>query len=308
MNCDYVKQNAVLLVYDELSDDAKFEMERHLELCPACSAEVESTRNFRVAMAAAPLLEPSPNLLAASRMRFQEALETAEQRGWHRFTFDFAGWMRALRFSPALATLIFIFGFGGGAIATWQIAQNAIRNGNVPRVAPNTEAAISGIRSIDAQPGSDKVEIKYDRVIHEQAQGSMNDPSIQQLLLYAAHSNLNSGMRMESIDLLTQRPEDERVREALIYALRYETNPGARLKSVQALAPYVKQDARVRDAMLEAITNDESPGVRIEALHGLDAVKTDSSVRRVLSDLAKSDPNQYIRRKAQEVLNTTTVD
>src|SRR5260221_1155027 len=156
MNCDYVKENAVLLVYDELSDDAKFEMERHLERCAGCSAEVESARNFRVAMAAAPLLEPSPNLLAASRMRFQEAVETTEQRGWHRFTFDAAGWMRAVRFSPALATLIFIFGFGGGAAATWQIAQNAAHRGGSasPGVTNAAEAAISGIRSIDAQPGS----------------------------------------------------------------------------------------------------------------------------------------------------------
>ena len=33
--------------------------------------------------------EPTPNLLAASRMRLQEALETAEQGGfWHRLAFD----------------------------------------------------------------------------------------------------------------------------------------------------------------------------------------------------------------------------
>jgi HEAT repeat protein len=60
---------------------------------------------------------------------------------------------------------------------------------------------------------------------------------------------------------------------------------------------------RVRDAMLTALTDDSSVGVRVEALHALETVRADSSVRRVLAGLAEKDSNQYIRRKAQDVLN-----
>ena len=89
MNCEFVTQNAVLLVYDELADDVRHELEQHLQRCPECAAEVERMRALRTVMALDPVLEPTPNLLAASRMRLQEALETAEQaRGWRRFTFD----------------------------------------------------------------------------------------------------------------------------------------------------------------------------------------------------------------------------
>src|SRR5205814_3810053 len=130
---------------------------------------------------------------------------------------------------------------------------------------------------------------------------------IQQLLLFAAGNNTNSGLRMQSVALLTQNPQnpdDQKVRDALTYALRYDSNPGVRLQSVEALGKYVKDDVRVRDVVLEALMNDSSPGVRIEAMHALDAVKADSTVRRVFTDLAKRDQNQYIRRKAQEALNT----
>ena len=58
----------------------------------------------------------------------------------------------------------------------------------------------------------------------------MNDQRIQQLLLFAARNNYNSGVRMDSVDLLTQKPDVSQVRDALIYALRYDTNPGVRLK------------------------------------------------------------------------------
>ncbi len=61
------------------------------------------------------LNDPSPNLLAASRMRLQEALETAKQGSfWSRLAFDPANWLRQMKFSPALAAAILILGFAGG--------------------------------------------------------------------------------------------------------------------------------------------------------------------------------------------------
>jgi hypothetical protein len=195
-------------------------------------------------------------------------------------------------------------GFGAGVITTWRIAHGP-QNPIIAPVGstPAAEASIGGIQAITQQPGSDKVQIKYQKVIPDTAEGSLNDPKIQQLLLYAAHSNLNSGVRLDSIDLLTQKPDDERVRAMLIYSLRYDSNPGVRVKAVETLAPYVKADMRVRDAMLTALTDDSSVGVRVEALHALETVRADSSVRRVLAGLAEKDSNQYIRRKAQDVLN-----
>ena len=90
----------------------------------------------------------------------------------------------------------------------------------------------------------------------------MNDQRIQQLLLFATRNNYNSGVRMDSVDLLTQTPNDAHVREALLYALRYDSNPGVRLKAIEGLGAYVKDDVRVRDAVLEALANDSNPGLR----------------------------------------------
>jgi hypothetical protein len=164
------------------------------------------------------------------------------------------------------------------------------------------ESSISGIRSVSEEPGSNQVSIKYETVSTEEVQGSLNDQRIQQLLLFAARNTYNSGVRMDSVDLLTQSPNDPNVREALIYALRYDSNPGVRLKAVDALGSCVKTDVRVRDAMLEALVNDSNPGVRTEALHSLQPVRADSSVRAVLRRLSGSDPNLYIRSQARTEL------
>ena len=69
MNCEWVKQNATLLLYDELPDDARHELEQHVALCKGCAAELEEMRLLHRAFNMMPVVEPTPNLLALSRMK-----------------------------------------------------------------------------------------------------------------------------------------------------------------------------------------------------------------------------------------------
>ena len=301
MNCNWVKQNVVLYVYDELPDDARHELEQHVARCQDCAAEVESTRKFRSEFAQFPPQEPSPSFLAASRMRLQEALETAEQGGWwSRLVFDPVHWLNQVRFAPALAAAIFILGFAGGIATTYKMK----RNSEIPGPQPPTAqlGSVSGVESISQEPGSNQVTVKYQTVSPQEARGSLSDSNIQQLLLYAARNNFNPGVRLNSVDLLTQQPTNAHVREALLYALRYDSNTGIRLKALDSLGPYVKDDVQVRDAMLESLMSDANPGVRIEALRLLEPARADSSVRIVLQRLAEKDENRYIRSRARTLV------
>jgi len=306
MKCEWVKENVLLYAYNELADDARYELEQHVARCADCAAELKATRKFHVTLSSLPVDEPTPNLLAASRMRLQEALETTEQGGfWQRVIFDPWAWLRQMRFSPALTAALLIVGFAGGIGTTYSIMSKGqvISGPGITLSSPNVnESNISGIRSVVQEPGSDKVSIRYDTVTTRQTEGSLNDQEIQKLLLFAARNNYNSGVRMDSVDLLTQKPDDVNVREALIYALRYDSNPGVRLKALAGLGAYVKNDMRVRDAVLEALVNDSNSGVRTQALNLLGPVRADSSVRNVLEHLSETDKNQYIRSQARTVL------
>jgi len=300
MNCDWVQQNVCLYLYNELPDDARHEVEQHIRRCPACAAELGAQQEFQAQMNALPVEEPSASFLAAARMRLQEELETAEQhRAWyHRFVFDPTAWLRQLRFSPALAAVLLMVGFGSG-LGTMYRVLGGIHASPPPRV----DASIGGITSIDRQPNSDKVQIHYDRIEPELVEGTISDPRIQQMLAFAAKNNINNpGVRLNSVDLLTSKPDDPEVREALTYALRYDSNPGVRLKALDGLGAYVKQDIRVRNAVLEALLNDSNPGVRSGALRALDPVRADSSVRMAFQQLAKDDPSDYIRTESQHEL------
>jgi hypothetical protein len=305
MKCEWVQENILLHIYNELPDDARYELEQHVARCTDCAAELKAARQFHGTISQFPVEEPSPNLVAASRMRLQESLETAEQGGfWQRLIFDPGAWLRPIKLAPALTAAIFILGFAGGIGATYQVMNG--RNVVSPLAPTPTEASITGIQSIQQQPGSSQISIRYNTVSTQEAQGSLNDQRIQQLLLFAARNNYNSGVRMDSVDLLTQTPNDAHVREALLYALRYDSNPGVRLKAIESLGSYVKDDMRVRDAVLEALVNDSNPGLRAQALRLLEPVRADSSVRVVLEKLAEKDPNQFIQSQARNVLAQTS--
>lgn len=305
MNCDWAKKNILLYIYNELPDDARYELEQHVSRCTGCSAELEEIRALHGKLAASPVEEPSPNLMASSRMRLSEALETAEQGGfWSRLVYAPAAWIRQMRLSPGLAAAILVIGFSGGMGTAYKM----FKGNSGPRMLPPdtvlqpADYTISGIRSIAQGPGSNQVQIKYDTVSTQEAQGSLTDPRIQQLLLFASRNNYNSGVRLDSVDLLTRRPEDTSARQALIYALRYDSNPGVRLKALNGLGSYVRDDVQVRNALLEALMSDPNPGVRIEALHLIQPVRADSMVRQVLQRVARADQNPYLRSQAGMML------
>jgi hypothetical protein len=305
MKCEWVQENLVFYVYDELADDARHELEQHVERCQECALELAAVRKFRSEVAEFPATEPSPSLLADSRMKLQEALESAEQGSWwHRFLFDPIAWLDQVRFAPALAAAILMLGFAGGIGATYKILGPRVVPGpaETPPGGQPSLASVSGISSISQQAGSDQITIQYDTLLPREAHGTVKDPEIQQLLLYAARNNFNAGVRMDSVDLLTQQPTNPHVRVALLYSLRYDSNTGVRLKALDGLGPYIKTDVQVRDAVLEALMSDANPGIRIEALRLLEPVRADSAVRIVLERLAAKDENRYIRSQARTLV------
>ncbi len=122
MKCEWVQENILLHIYNELPDDARYELEQHVARCTDCAAELKAARQFHATLSQFPVEEPSPNLVTASRMRLQEGSETTEQGGfWQRLMFDPGAWLRPIKLAPALAAAIFIVGFAGGIGATYQV-------------------------------------------------------------------------------------------------------------------------------------------------------------------------------------------
>ena len=316
MKCEKAQQNIVLVTYGELPDEDVASLEQHLAECEACNRELKALLAMHEALAYQPPVEPSPNLVAQSRMRLDEELDTMPPHGlFTRLRSNLWGWLGHVQSAPALMTLVLGIGFLGGNFAyRYQVAHE-------PKLPPPiivsnpTNGVISNVSGIVQTPNTEIVQVSYNRVIPETMQGSLDDPAIRQLLLIGTKPAAPNGVRTDSVSLLASEclsghecvgeADGSGIRNALLVSLRYDKNPGVRLKALEGLEPYVAQDQRVRDAVLEALMHDSNAAVRTRAVSLLAPVESDSSVRQVMRTVSTTDENPYIRTVSTQALQGT---
>jgi hypothetical protein len=314
MKCENAQQNIILAQYGELPDELQFPLEQHLGVCEDCRREWNALLALNEELALTPMVEPSPNLLAASRMRLDEALDSLPPQSISQRLFGNAfRWLGFLQGAPALATLLLGVGFlGGNFIARYQAAHAP----QLPRpvILSNTaDGAIANVSGIVQTPNSELVQVKYNRLVPEMVQGSLDDPQIRQLLLLGTKLATNNDVHADSVALLASEcraghdcagGEDgtNEIRATLVSSLRYDKNSVVRLKALNGLQPYVAQDEHVRNAVLDALLYDKSADVRTQAISMLTPVEADSSVRQVLRTVSSQDVNPAIRNASYQVL------
>jgi hypothetical protein len=288
--------------------------------CGECHREQEELLALKLLASAHPVREPGANLVARSRMRLEEALDALPPRRWYervnqRMMNNFA----SLQAAPVAACLLLVAGAGAGSLGGFEFAQNrAAQTAQTTQTVqaivdkaqdPGGPAEIANISSIVRQPNSQMVEVRYNQVVPQRIQGSLNDPSIRQLLMLASEDSASAGVRDDSVGLLADECraghscQATGIRDALMVALRYDKNAGVRQKALEGLEPYVAQDVRVRDAVLEALMNDSDARIRTAAINILLPVEGDTSVRQVLHTVANSDHNPEIRTVSRQALS-----
>jgi hypothetical protein len=310
MNCESARDSIILAAYGELPDDEAVGLEQHLMACEDCLAELEAMRQMDRAVTLYPMIEPDPNLVAQSRMRLDEALDAIPQHGiFTRMRADAVAWMGHLKGAPALATLLVGIGFlAGNFTYRYQVANAPKLPGVV--ILSNTGGGVSTISGITQLP-NDMVQVSYNRIVPEVAEGSLDDPQIRRLLMVGISAADNNSVRTKSVELIANEcrigheckteADGTGIRAALLVSLRGE-NPAVRLKALDGLQPYVSQDERVRDAVAQVLLTDPSAQVRTKAFTMLKPVDSDTSVRQVLREVSERDENPYIRTVSTEAL------
>lgn len=312
MNCELAQEHIVLAVYGELPDERAHQLEQHLSQCERCRREMEAVSALQKAMSALPVEEPSPTLLARTRVRLDEALDAIPHSGFLlRMSQALRRSLGTLEGAPVMASVLFIAalaagGYGGYRIALRHAPAVPARN-PITTVADLDSAHVAGVTGIDIEPGTENVEVRFQRVTPETAFGTLDDPQIRQLLLLGARERYNPTVHDDSVNLLAQECQAGHqctggpIRNALMVALRYDRDAGVRRKALEGLDSYIAVDNRVRDAVLEALLHDPDASVRTEAIGMLEPVEADAAVRSVLQTLSQ-DHNPTIRTVSRQYL------
>ena len=325
MKCQIAQEQIVAAAYGELAEEQARELERHVAVCPECAGVHEELLSLKALADANPVREPDANLVARARLKLDEALNALPPRRWYdrlgqRIVNSFASVWAA----PVTACMLLVIGASAGSLSGYRLAQNramhvaatqsapALGAAQLPATTPAADtgapAEIANISSIVRQPNGHMVEVRYNQVVPQRMEGSLDDPAIRRLLMLASENSVSARVRDDSVGLMADECRAGHgcraagIRDALLMALRYDKNAGVRLKALDGLEPYVASDIHVRDAVLEALMADADPQIRIKAVDILEPVEADTSVRQVLHTVATSDQNPHLRTVSREVL------
>ena len=307
LNCREYQHQITLLLYEELPEGVRQELEAHLRECTDCQDAYESEKALHLTFAddAAGWEVPS-DLLVESRKGLADELDRIERkRSWWRvpaFSVVFTP-MRLLE-SAALVAMGLALGVyvSNQRVATISVAANHQdqQTSAIPR-----NGTISNLQIVNSDPSTGQVELAAQVSQPIRFQGQMDDDTVRQLLFSALRDADNPGSRSKAVEVLSQKPTDETIEEALINALVYDEDPGVRAQALDGLKKYANEQ-HVRAAFMHALQNDKSPNIRVEAIDALTKENPkDSSLAKDIEEVTKRDDNAYVHNKALQYVSST---
>lgn len=297
MDCKAIEEKLALYFYEEVTGEERAAVDAHLGACARCAAAADELRRMKAVLDQRSPREPSPELLVHCRQALEEGLDR-EASGWRgqlQNWFGLSPGPVALRGTTVLGVLV--LGFSLGWTLHRQTAlPGAGDNGPQPWIAADLEnARISGISQVVPDPRTGDVRITLNAERRLTLEGSLDDPRIQKVLLYAVKSYDNPGIRHDTLEVLRARGENPAVRDALIYVMRNDPNDGVRLEALQALRG-LAWTRQVGHAFLGALEQDTNPGMRVAAINAL-VQHADEEFLPRFEKLATEDNNPYVRLK-----------
>jgi hypothetical protein len=300
MKCEDSRKLLPLFLYGELSFEEEERLEVHMDECAGCRDALAHEKVLFKSLDAAEVA-PSLELLAECRAQLRESLQhAAPERSsfWDKIR---AGFTIHFHFAPGLmqplgALALVLIGFFGARMTPASFL-GSFRSAGL--VAPINEPASSRVRYVEPV-GSGRVQIVVDETTQRTLSGSVDDQSIQRLLLTAAKDPSDAGLRVESVNLLKNQPQSAEVRSALLYAVQHDSNAGVRLKALDGLKDFA-DDPETRKTLTQVLLKDDCPGVRTQVIDMLIQHHTDSMMG-VLQEVMGKEQNGYVRMRCQRAL------
>jgi len=305
MSCKEYQHQITLLLYEELPESTREELEVHLNECTNCHDVYESEKAMHSVLAEdASRWDIPSDLLVESRRGLADELDRIERkRSWWRMpTFSVVFTPMRLLESAALIAM-------GLALGVYVSNQRPIGTqvGNsgqdqisvIPR-----NGTISNLQVVNADPVTGQVELTGEVSQPLRLRGKMDDDTVRNLLFSALRDANNPGSRLQAVEVLAQKPTNEPIEEALINALVYDGDAGVRMRALEALEKFADEQ-HVRVALMQALKNDDIVGIRKGAIDALTASKSkDRELAKRLQEVTKNDQNPYIRSKVLQFVDT----
>lgn len=311
MTCDEARQNFSLYLYGELEFTTEELIEQHVASCPDCETALAAEQRWHDAVTAEPADVPL-ELLSHCREQLRDSLSVireTRQPAWIRWLDSLGFRSNAWSMRIATASLLVCLGFGLSRLLERHGLPNPGIAGGFASEMSLMDPVRAHVRLIEPN-GDDRVQLVVDEIREHVVSGSLNDRHIRQLLLAASKDPTDPTIRVDSVEMLKDVDGDD-VREALFDTAQHDPNAGVRLKALQALSRFA-DDTSTRRTLLFVLSHDQSPDVRTQAIDLLVAPEAGGRLNPQLADVLQSvmhsDPDQYIRMRCRQALNSPRSD
>jgi len=314
--CEKYQELILLDRYGEIDEIARRALRKHLEICPICAAEKVRTDDIFLLLDKREEAEIDPEWLKSMRNQMIAHLQIAKARSktivldWDKIW----NFLRTPAMKFAYSALLLAIGFAAGKfqcqgsssslMPQLNVGQMAdLNNQNIQPVDVKTMLQDGKLRNLDLQelPGQ-KVQVSFQGTQDFQLVGTPEDKNIQEVLAYIMLHESNTGLRLRSLEKLSQQP-DSLVQQLMIYSILNDENEGLRLKAIRTLLNY-PPSPQLKQAYIRALMTDTNSAVRIEAMEGLRKMVADEQVRDILSIAAANDENDYVKLLAKNALDS----
>ena len=337
--CPEYADRLILFASDEVDDDERSGVREHIAKCPGCANALREYQQLLDLCMTRDRQEPTAALLASCRAGLVDALDRAEEKSFFSRWLDAFLPARWITLHPVVGgALLVIIGFFAGTTAPRLILSNRVQPlpvtarqapSSVPNVAavakqgatvtPQTTLSDLDLRSADvtgiqwAPTGADtppEVQVQLRALRPLLLQGTVDDDEVKNVLtnVLGDDQRFDPELRLNSIELLRSRNNDEEVCEALCRAARSDRDPAVRLKALEALSGVDSNLGMVRQTLMDALQGDSSADVRTEAVNTLremaesGEINPDARSLRVFRDRAARDPSNYIRIQSAAIV------
>jgi len=298
MKCEEVRTTLPLFLYGELSFEEEERLEIHIDECAACRDALAEEKALFQSLDAAEL-KPSQNLLDQCRASLHESLihvQPERSNFWDKLR---QGFTIHFHFAPGFAQPVGALAMLVSGFFLARMVPPSLLGFHGVSTAALVEPTSSRVRYVEPQ-GSGKVQIVLDETRQRVMSGSLEDESIKRALLAAMKDPSDAGLRVESVELLKNQPQNTEVRHALLSAVQHDPNAGVRLKALDGLKQFA-DDQETRKVLTQVLLKDDNPGVRTQVIDLLITHHSDSMVG-VLQELMGKEDNGYIRMRCQKAL------
>ena len=315
MNCQDFNQNLALYDYGELRGDERAALEEHVVGCEPCRNLLEQSRRLGELLSqyqSEPLADPLPSLLVECRQRLEIALDR-EQTGWRALLRAWLPPVAAAHPARAMTAVTLVaLGFSLGWLLRPRTETNSPTRGPVTNASPAQmavgdlgNARINSISQVAPDPETGDVKITLNAEKRVTMEGSLDNPNIRQVMLYALKSYDNPGIRLDTLTALRRGGVDPTLRDALLYALEHDPNAGVRLQALRTVSG-AEWNSDIAHGFLQAAEKDSNLGVREAAMDSLVnhvSSQDGDDLIPALQHLASEDSDRYVRIKALAALH-----